>query len=120
VLLSTQTTSQGAVTQLRAVDRNTLVAFIVDMACRGTRAILYEVIPYLQFLDCGLPKFLHAILQFVYSNHKCSLLKLPLNLHFATKNMFYSVSYNSQTKWELFFPMTIASWPLLWNGVCFH
>lgn len=43
VLLTTQTTIQDAVTQLQATERDTHVTFIVDMACQGSRAILYEV-----------------------------------------------------------------------------
>jgi len=43
VLLSTQTTIQGAVTQLRATETDRHVAFVVDMACQGTQAILEEV-----------------------------------------------------------------------------
>jgi hypothetical protein len=43
VLLTTQTTIQDAVTQLRAAERNRHITFIVDTACQGTRAILHEV-----------------------------------------------------------------------------
>jgi hypothetical protein len=43
VLLSTQATTQGAVNQARATQRNKEVTFVVDTACQGTRAILEEV-----------------------------------------------------------------------------
>ena len=43
VLLSTQTTVQDAVTQLRATERDKYFTFILDMACYGSRVILEEV-----------------------------------------------------------------------------
>jgi hypothetical protein len=43
VLLSTQTTIQDAVTQLRATERDKYFTFIVDLACHGSRVILEEV-----------------------------------------------------------------------------
>jgi hypothetical protein len=43
VLLSTETTTQDAVTQLRATERDKYFTFILDMACRGSRVILEEV-----------------------------------------------------------------------------
>jgi len=43
VLLSTQTTIQDAVTQLRATERDRYFTFILDMACHGSRDILEEV-----------------------------------------------------------------------------
>jgi len=43
VLLSTQTTVQDAVTQLRATERDKYFTFILDMACHGSRVILEEV-----------------------------------------------------------------------------
>jgi hypothetical protein len=83
VLLSTQATNQGALTQLRAAERDRRMAFIVDMACQGTSAILYEVIPFFCTRDCELPKFLYVIRHFKFPNHIPTLLKLPLTLHFA-------------------------------------
>jgi hypothetical protein len=43
VLLSTQTTIQDAVIQLRATERDKYCTFILDMACHGSRVILEEV-----------------------------------------------------------------------------
>jgi len=43
VLLSTQTTIQDAVTQLRATEGDKYFTFILDMACHDSRVILEEV-----------------------------------------------------------------------------
>jgi len=43
VFLSTQTTIQDAVTQLRATERDKYFTFILDMACNGSRDILEQV-----------------------------------------------------------------------------
>jgi len=43
VLLSTQTTIQDAVTQLRATERDKYFTFILDMACHDSPVILKEV-----------------------------------------------------------------------------
>lgn len=43
ILLSTQTTTQDAVAQLRATEMDKRVTFVVDMACQGMSAILEEV-----------------------------------------------------------------------------
>jgi hypothetical protein len=43
VLLSTKTTIQDAVTQLRATERDKYITFILDVACHGSRDILEEV-----------------------------------------------------------------------------
>lgn len=64
------------------------MTFIVDMACQGTRAILYEVIPFLRIRDCELPKFLYIIRRFKFPNHIHTLLKLPLTLHFVHTEYF--------------------------------
>jgi hypothetical protein len=43
ILISTQTTVQDAVAQLRATEMDKHVTFVVDMACQGVSAILEEV-----------------------------------------------------------------------------
>jgi hypothetical protein len=43
VLLTIQPTIQGAVNQLQATETDRHITFIVDMACHGSRSILYEV-----------------------------------------------------------------------------
>jgi hypothetical protein len=43
MLVSTQTTIQDAVAQLRATEVDKHVTFIVDMACQGMSVILEEV-----------------------------------------------------------------------------
>jgi NAD kinase len=67
MLLSTQTTIQDAVAQLRATEMDKHVTFIVDMACQGMSAVLEEV-QIISNTDANSTYLWHSISQFSCRN----------------------------------------------------